>query len=353
MRILHTADVHLKELQDARWQTLESLLQIGKRERIDLFIICGDLFDSEGASEQLRPHIRSIFTGNGFPVVILPGNHDNSSYGEGKYFGEDVFVVRDPSARFTLKDLVVSGLPFEAASEANILHTLHLMQQRFDPEKKNILLFHGELLDTFYTREDFGQEGTERYMPVRLSSFEGMKVDYILAGHFHRNFDVRVIPEGGYFVYPGSPVSVSRRETGRRKVNLFDVGSPPKEYHLDSHHYEELDIRLDPFSGTDPFMIMAEKIGVLHPSARIFLTVRGYIDSRNLGLNEEEMVKQLEKDLTERCEERNYLFRDIKTVLEDELYGRFVEKLERKEYGEEKKKGLLDLAIRAMMEAEL
>ena len=353
MRILHTADVHLRELQDERWQTLHSLLEIGKREKIDLFVICGDLFDSEGVSEKLRPHIRALFTGNGFPVVILPGNHDHSSYGEGKYFGEDVFLIRDPSAQFTLKDLVVTGLPYEPASEANILHTFHLMNGRFDPEKRNILLFHGELLDTFYAREDFGQEGMERYMPVRLSSLEGMQVDYILAGHFHRNFDVRIIPEGGYFVYSGSPVSVSRRETGRRKVNLFDVGSPPKEYHLDSMHYEELDITLDPFSGSDPLKIVEERIGALHSSARIFLTVRGYIDSRSLGLSEEEMVKQLERDFADRCEERNYLFKEINRVLDDELYGKMVEKLEKKSYSKERKKDLLDLTIRAMMGAEL
>lgn len=70
-------------------------------------------------------------------------------------------------------------------------------------------------------------------------------------------------------------------------------------------------------------------------------------------MSEEEMVKQLERDFAYRCEERNYLFREINRVLDDELYGRMLEKLEKKSYSKEREKDLLDLTIRAMMGAEL
>jgi exonuclease SbcD len=73
-------------------------------------------------------------------------------------------------------------------------------------DKKNILLCHGELLDAFFSRTCFGAEGEGRYMPFKLSYFDDLNIDYVLAGHFHSRFDVWQLKNGGYFVYPGSPI---------------------------------------------------------------------------------------------------------------------------------------------------
>jgi exonuclease SbcD len=353
MRILHTADVHLNTLQDERWQTLTELLKIGQVEKIDLFVICGDLFDSESASEKLRPHLRSLFTGNGFSIVILPGNHDHLSYGEGKYFGGDVHVIQDPLEMLPFEDVVIRGLPFVPTSEKELLHRLRRMKSGFDVKKRNILLFHGELLDSFYSREDFGREGNERSMPVRLGSFEGIPLAYVLAGHFHSKFDIRLLPGGGYFVYPGSPVSVTRKETGQRRVNLLDVGSSPVERILDSPHYQVVDVELDPMDGRDPVAVLTERIGACHPRARVLLTVRGYINSRSGGFGEGELVGRMDRALKERCTEITYLFRDIGSVLEDELYREFLETLRQRGHDERGRQRLAHVALRAMMEAEL
>lgn len=47
MRILHTADLHLKEYGDERWEALEELIEVGRKEKINLLVISGDLFDTE------------------------------------------------------------------------------------------------------------------------------------------------------------------------------------------------------------------------------------------------------------------------------------------------------------------
>lgn len=39
MKILHTSDIHLKEFEDERWNTLVKLLKIGKEKSIDIFAI--------------------------------------------------------------------------------------------------------------------------------------------------------------------------------------------------------------------------------------------------------------------------------------------------------------------------
>jgi len=53
----------------------------------------------------------------------------------------------------------------------------------------------------------------------------------------------------------------------------------------------------------------------------------------------------------ERCEEDHYEFKDIRAILEDDLFKIFVEKLEGTDYEDQKQKKMRDVAIRAMVEA--
>ena len=46
MRILHTADVHLKTLGDERWKALDKVVNVCRKENVDLLVISGDLFDT-------------------------------------------------------------------------------------------------------------------------------------------------------------------------------------------------------------------------------------------------------------------------------------------------------------------
>jgi len=227
MKILHTADIHLKEYEDERWKALQKLIEIGKKENVEIFAISGDLFNKDIDAENLRPKIRELFSHNGFQIVLIPGNHDSDSYKSGMYFGENTTILTDLEDCFEYKGARIYGIPFEPIGGEEILYKLHSLRDKFTPDKKkkNILLYHGELLDAFFSRKDFGDEGGERYMPVKLSYFKDLNVDYVLAGHFHSNFQVRRLANGGYFVYPGSPLSLTKREIGQRKVNIL-AGRP-------------------------------------------------------------------------------------------------------------------------------
>ena len=225
MKILHTADIHLREYGDKRWEALQKLIEIGKKEKIGILVICGDLFDKGINAENLRPKIRELFSNNGFKIVIIPGNHDKDSYKSGLYFGDDTVILGNSPLEFN--NVRIIGMPFEEAMQReDILSKLCSLKNTLTSDNKNILLFHGELLDAFFSRKDFGEEGEERYMPVRLSYFRDLNVDYVLAGHFHSNLEVRLLENGGYFVYSGSPVSITKREVGQRKVNIFEIGKP-------------------------------------------------------------------------------------------------------------------------------
>jgi DNA repair exonuclease SbcCD nuclease subunit len=353
MKILHTADIHLRAYDDDRWKTLQKLLEIGKQEKIHVFVISGDLFDKDIDAEILRPKIREILSATGFRIVLIPGNHDSESYSSGVYFGEDVFVLTTLHEPFEGENVRIWGLPFESMEREKILSKLHSLASNLTRDKKNILLYHGELLDAFFSRKDFGDEGEGRYMPVKLSYFNDLSIDYVLAGHFHSKFDIRKLENGGYFVYPGSPISITERETGQRKVNIFEVGSPPKEHALHTFHFEDVNIGLDPFLDEQPIERIRERIGRVHPQANIMLSIKGYMNREKTGMNEAELARLIREITKGRCGKEPYLeFRDIRMILEDDLFKNFIGKLEQRNYDEERKKQLRDLTIRAMMRAK-
>lgn len=352
MKILHTADIHLRAYGDERWQALQRLITIGGEEDIEILVISGDLFDRGTDAEGLRPHIRTLFSNTGFRICLIPGNHDRDCYAGGMYFGEDTYILTDPNRPCEYKDITIWGIPFEPAESEKILHQLHTLVPRLTPDKKQIVLCHGELLDAFFSRSDFGDEGDERYMPMRLSYFNDLKVDYVLAGHFHKRFDVRRLEQGGYFVYPGSPVPITKRETGQRKVNLFELGKPPREYPLDTPYFEEVVVVCDPFVDKSPLDAIKERFDALPQNALAILTVTGFINGATIGMTEEELVEGIKKIVRDRrAEPPNYEFRDIRTILEDDLFKGFLTKLEQAGHADEKKKQMREIAIRAMMGA--
>ncbi len=103
-------------------------------------------------------------------------------------------------------------------------------------------------------------------MPTRLSWFADLGLSYVLGGHFHSTFTIRTFGDGGFFVYPGSPVSVTKKETGQRAVNLFQTGSAPVQFYLDTAHYVDEEIVCDPFSDRRPGSdLVSERLEGLHP----------------------------------------------------------------------------------------
>lgn len=350
MKILHTADIHLNEYQGERWKVLEELLKIGKEQKIDLFIISGDLFDKGINAEKLKPKIRDLFTNTGFKILLISGNHDKEAYRDDMYLGDDIIFIDDLNNPYKVQDLVIWGLPFETCTKEETLLKLHLLKDKLDIEKKNILLYHGELLDAFFRPEDFGNEGIERYMPAKLSYFKGLKIDYVLAGHFHSQFNLWKLPEGGFFVYPGSPISITKKEIGMRHINLFEVGNPPREEPILTLHYEEVVIYLDPFVDDHPLKVIRGNIQKLHPQARIILTVKGYIDINKVGISESDLAKEIKSLISNKCESMKLEFQNISRILEDDLYKGFEDKIKKSKYKEEKKDEMRNIAIKAMME---
>jgi exonuclease SbcD len=351
MKILHTADLHIRKYEDERWKALESLIQIGKKEEIDIFVICGDLFDKGVSARKLSAKLRTLFSHNNFKIIIIRGNHDVECYKPDLYFGEDVIILEEKP--YDIGNIRIVGLPFEEIEGENLLRKINSLKPKLTKDKKNILLFHGELLDRFYLGTDFGDEGNKRYMPVKLSYFERLNLDYVLAGHFHTNFDIHKL-NNGFFVYSGSPISITKKETGTRKVNIFKVGSAPKSYSLATPYFESIDVKLDPFKDENPVQRVRDEVEKPPQNAKILLKVEGYYNKRKVGLREKELSEKILKITKERCEEPPVLeFKDIENILEDELFKKFISKIEKRDYDEAMRKEMQTTAILAMMEVPL
>lgn len=353
MRILHTADLHIREYNDTRWQTLQKIIQSGKSQKIDALVISGDLFESSADAHKQRPRMREIFAGTDFPVLIIPGNHDAEAYPEGAFLGEKVTVIRHLLSPVEIKGVFFWGLPYEELLEEEILEYLNFAGAKAKAGATHILLFHGELLDITGGWNQFGEEGSQRYMPVKLSYFQNLPWSYVLAGHFHSNFDVHEFRDDGYFVYPGSPVSITRAELGPRKVNLFEVGNPPQPQVVDSFYYEKLEIRLDPFQEEKPLFKISQKLQELPENAQLLLEISGYFNGRKLEMSEEELHRAINKLSGKRVELLKMEFRDIREILEDDLFKLFVEHLNKRSPGEAEKRRILTTALKALMETQL
>jgi len=328
------------------------LIDIGKKEKIDVLAISGDLFDKGIDAERLRPHIREIFSKTGFKILIIPGNHDADSFESGLYYGEDAIVLNDTIPQ-DFGDARIIGVPYEPIEMEDVFSKIQSLKRSFTEDKTNILMYHGELLDLFFSREDLGDEGQKRYMPIKASFLDDLKIDYVLAGHFHTRFDTMKLNNGGLFIYPGSPISITKAETGQRKANMLTLGKSPNEYPLDTFHYERVIIEFDPFSEVNPIELVKETFQKLHPQAKILLTFGGHINSKKLGISESQLIDQLKVLVKGRgAEESSYQFSDIKKILDNDIFQSFKQKVEAGDYEAEKREKMLRIAIQAMMEAQ-
>ena len=350
MKILHTADFHLRAEGDIRWQTLQRVLERARDEDVSLVAISGDLFDRGINAHKLKGPLRDLFQNHTFPIFIIPGNHDVGALKESDYYGENVAIMQHADRYIDVEGVRLFALPFENIEGEQVLERLFTIRNHRRSEACNIVLYHGELLDVMFSRDDFGDEEATAYMPVKLSYFDGLGIDYVLAGHFHTNFEVQRFKDG-YFVYPGSPLSITRKETGIRKVNLFEPGHEPRAVELDTPHYEVAAVKLSPFNDVDPTAALRERVAGCHRNARLLLDVAGFVDLSRMQKTESEFAAELRTLMTPQVEKMSERWRDIGVVLENDIFKRCMIELDRLRLDEGSRDRVRGLIIESVMEA--
>ncbi len=333
MKILHTADIHIQEADDQRWQALATVLKRAETEKADIVTISGDLFDKDFNATQNRGKIRQLFSKHDLQIIIIPGNHDSKSFAKGLDFGDNVKIIHKLYQPISIANIDFYGLPFSSLNETELITRLQTLQNQLNPKKINILLFHGELLDQFFDSHDFGDEGNRRYLPIHLSTFTDLNIDYVLAGHFHKSYhqhelDNQRLKNGGYFIYPGSPVSITKKETGPRQACLFETGNTPQAISLETPYYQEINLQIMPDDEQPPLKQLKAALKNIDSHAQPLITLKGYISSQKLLMTEVDLREEIKK-----FAEKNHLqhisnqLKDISEIIDTPLYQTFLQKL--------------------------
>jgi exonuclease SbcD len=345
MKILHTSDIHIKEYKDDSWRAFESLIKVASKEKIDFFVISGDLFDEKSSFVKLYPEIRPLLNDTDYEFIIIAGNHDEKAFGSEAFLGEKVRIIRNLTEPLEYEKLRFFGFPFRNITSGEVRNNLRKIKELTTNDKVNFLLFHGELLDHSFSGSDFGEEEIN-YMSVRLSFFDNLNLQYVLAGHFHTNFQVYELDSGGFFVYPGSPISITRKETGRRSINLFEVGNPPSQYKVNTPYYKKLTLSIYPEDTASPVSKIKKKIRKSPKEAKFLVSLTGYTEEKEEDFHNK--IKELEnKHVNLEIENR---VRGIKHLTEDELFKAFNSKLEK--LNPSRKQKIKKLVIKSLLESE-
>lgn len=87
MRILHTGDWHAGRTLQRRQRleelatVLDEIVAIAAEERVDVVLVCGDIFDHFAPSAEAERIVYDALLrlrGTGASVLVIPGNHDNA-----------------------------------------------------------------------------------------------------------------------------------------------------------------------------------------------------------------------------------------------------------------------------------
>lgn len=260
MKVLHTSDWHLGHILYEHDRTAEhacfirQLKEIVSKEKPDVMIVCGDVYDRTNPSVQVQKmyyqsllEIHSAFVD--MPVIVTAGNHDSKSMLE---LGRDLWnlagvhvvgqVDRDNLDRHIIEVSDACG-----HTKGWVIAVPHIYEQNYPAigdctgREERRRAFYQALLDRTdalnrgrypvvmtghltvagcdITGHDFDTVGGIEQVP---QSELGKGYDYLALGHIHR--PQTLLAGNAVARYCGSPVPVSFDENYAHSVSIVDVG---------------------------------------------------------------------------------------------------------------------------------
>jgi len=221
MRILHAADLHVATGErDYSLAVLDEIIEIIARERVEILLLAGDVFDTYADAESLRDDVATRLdrlAANCKPFYI-PGNHEKLGATERRHIG-----LLSLGSRMTVTT-EVSLVPI--SDEVELLLVPH--RENYDdyqswdvPPKKSrlrIAVAHGSVTGLSFL--GFGDEEGGGIIDPDLFVFHS--VNYAAMGHIHAG-RIQRQASGAVIAYPGSARVWRSGEVGERSVLLLDL----------------------------------------------------------------------------------------------------------------------------------
>ena len=264
MRILHTADWHLGKilhgasLLDDQAHILAQFVDIARREKPDVIIIAGDLYDRAvppaDAVALLSKTLAELAADPAVPILAIAGNHDSA---DRVAFGSELFAKANVhlAGRFDPKGtepIVIDSrhgraqfflLPFLYPAEVRELlndegiasheqatrAALDTLRPHFDKDARQVLIAHAFVAGGIESESERPLSvGTSGTVPAKV--FEDFH--YVALGHLHASQEV----DFHKVRYSGSPLKYSFSEIAHDKsATLVDLHADG-----DIHHLEEI-----------------------------------------------------------------------------------------------------------------
>lgn len=191
LRVAHCSDVHLDPdtygggpgRRERQRQAFVAVLDAITGRQPDLLLLAGDLFDSNTASLETIEWAMQTLSRLGFPVVMIPGNHDCLEPGA-IYSRHDFnripnvrLLVQEAGETAHLPELSAAVWGKGMAEHAPEFRPLHGCPDRPEGVRWYLGMGHGLYMP------DAGQAW--RSSPIRKAEIESSPCDYLALGHHH------------------------------------------------------------------------------------------------------------------------------------------------------------------------
>lgn len=234
MRFIHMADVHLgakpdrrywwgKEREKEIYTSFYAVLAKAKREKVDLVIISGDLFQNPPTYEQLQEINTRFAKLSPIKIVYIAGNRDfveQDCASDLFSFAPNIIFLKDIKKQaYYIEELDtwVYGISYD---RPKITASMYDDLTPDSEEGIHILLAHG---------------GDREHSPMDFEKLKWSGFDYVALGHMHKQ---QTLVED-LMVYPGSLEPLDPAEEGKHGYMFGEITEEKRIVHFIPHAKRE------------------------------------------------------------------------------------------------------------------
>lgn len=347
MKFIHMADMHLGALPDAGkswsearekelWDTFSDICDACNRERADLLLIAGDLFDRQPLKKELKQVAYLLGKLSGTQVVWMAGDCDHlrekdiyASYPwpEHVHFfsGEQIDKVY-----FAFLDTEVWGMSY---AHEQITEPVYDELSPEMNETYHILLGHG---------------GDENHIPIRHQVLATAGFDYVALGHQY----APRIWERERIAYAGSPEPLMSGDTGAHGYILGEItpeGTRLRLVPVARRAYKQLELSVNASTTTQSLLEELRGCLAAEGMANLFTVVLTGSGSPEMELDKEALLAAgniLEVIDRTRPE---YDLAELSGEHANDLIGKYIEMMKRYPEGDVVARKALDYGVSALV----
>ncbi len=271
MRILHCSDIHLGrrivgasgDFSEIRFNdyfdSFSFIIDYAVRNKIDIFVIAGDLFDKKEISPEVLSRTEGLLSklkAAEIKTLVIEGNHDNIKYGKEheswiKYLESKSLIIRpcytvDNDDVINFNPIIIDNVKFYGLGYpgffvdeiiAQLADTLEIEDGYINYVIVHTAIANGDLMP-----------GTTSYSAINKLID---KSHYVAGGHFHEHSTYP--KENPIFFVPGSPEMWDFAEYKQKKgFIIYDTQTNTKEFvHSSNRTKHNFDIQINSENSID------------------------------------------------------------------------------------------------------